>query len=97
MIPENQEVKIINASPLIGDNASSCFEPNVEHIQKMVKLYKPKVICACGKMAQKGCRFAELSFISAPHPACRTFSKKQAQEVKREINRKLTQETARLG
>jgi hypothetical protein len=85
MIPDNQDVRVVNASPKIGNNVSSKFEPNIDHIKKCVEHYKPQVVCACGQMAQKGCEIAKIKYIPAPHPAWRALSKKQAGEIKKRL------------
>ena len=75
MIPDNSTYAVINASPLIGDNPDSIYIADTTHILNMIASIKPDVICACGKIAQEGCRKLNLTFIPAPHPAWRCLSK----------------------
>ena len=87
MIPEDKEYKVINSSNIIGDNPDSCYEADTEHIKKLVNEINPIVICACGKVAQKGCADLGLIFIPAPHPAWRQMSKKQSSAIKQLLDK----------
>ena len=87
MIPENVEYRVINASPEIGDNANSIYKADTTHIKRLVKKFSPKVIVACGTIAQAGCELLGLSYISAPHPAWRQLSKEITSEIKRQIEK----------
>jgi len=85
MIPDDIEYKVINSSALIGDCPASCYDADLEHIQKLIDEVKPSVICACGKIAQRGCEKLGLEFIPAPHPAWRQLSKKCSNSIKERI------------
>jgi len=85
MIPNDMEYKVINSSDMIGDCPDSCYDANPLHIQKHINEIKPTVICACGKIAQKGCTELGLNFISAPHPAWRQLSKQQSSFIKEKL------------
>lgn len=85
MIPDDMEYKVINSSPMIGDCADSSYNADLTHIEKHINEIKPDVICACGRIAQKGCTELGLDFISAPHPAWRRLSKQYSNDIKRRI------------
>jgi hypothetical protein len=87
MIPEGKEYRVINSSPMIGDCADSCYVADTEHIEKLVNKINPTIICACGKVAQKGCMKLGLFFISAPHPAWRQMSKQQSGSIKQTLDK----------
>jgi hypothetical protein len=87
MIPEGKEYKVINSSDIIGNSPDSCYNADIEHIKKLVNEIKPSVICACGKIAQKGCEELGLFFIPAPHPAWRQMSKKQSSTIKQVLDK----------
>lgn len=85
MIPDGMEYKVVNSSPMIGNCADSSYKADLVHIEKLVKEIKPNVICACGKIAQKGCEELGLDFIPAPHPAWRQLSKQCSNDIKEKI------------
>jgi hypothetical protein len=87
MIPEGKEYRVINSSPIIGDCADSCYIADTKHIEKLVNEINPTVICACGKVAQKGCTELGLFFIPAPHPAWRQMSKQQSGVIKQVLDK----------
>jgi hypothetical protein len=89
MIPDGVEYRVINASPAIGNNAKSCYDPDTEHIKTLVEQIKPDIICACGRMAQKGCKSLGYDFIETPHPAWRQLSKNKSNEIKEQILHKM--------
>jgi len=82
MIPDGAKYAVINASEKIGDNPNSCFEADINHIKKWIKKTNPSVVCACGKIAQDGCKKVGIDYIAAPHPAWRLFSKTSAFEIR---------------
>lgn len=88
MIPEGKEYKVINSSNIIGDNPDSCYDADIVHMKKLVNEINPTVICACGKVAQKGCADLGLIFIPAPHPAWRQLSKQDSNNIKNQILKK---------
>jgi hypothetical protein len=85
MIPEGIPYFIINASPYCGVDASSYAAASPRHIKKWFKYSNPKVVLACGKIAQAGCRAASLDFVPAPHPAYRRLSKDDTAEIRRQL------------
>lgn len=85
MIPEGAEYKVINSSGIIGDCPDSRYDADLKHIKIFVDRIKPTIICACGRIAQKGCTELGLDFISAPHPAWRRLSKQCSNSIKEQI------------
>ena len=86
MIPDNADPKVINASENIGNESSSCFPADANYIKKMIDKYKPKIICACGKIAQDGCEEIGIDYIPLPHPAWRQLSNKRVNEIKSKLS-----------
>ncbi len=43
-----------NASPQIGEHPSDVFPPDVEYLTKLLNYFRPKVVLAFGKVAEKG-------------------------------------------
>lgn len=89
MIPDGAEYTVINSSGLIGNNADSCYPADLAYIQRWIEKINPSVICACGKIAQKGCEELNIDFIPAPHPAWRRMSKQCSNEIKQKIRRNI--------
>ena len=85
MMPEGIEYKVINSSAMIGNNPNSCYNADLRYIKKFVEEMKPSTICACGRIAQKGCTELGLDFIPAPHPAWRQLSKRCSNNIKEQI------------
>lgn len=83
-LPLGYEFEIRNANPSIGDNPDSCFKPDIAYMTKQVMELQPKLILACGKIAQKGLENIEtdVPIIKMPHPAYRALSKKITGEVR---------------
>jgi len=86
MIPAGAEFKVINASDNIGTHSSSSFKADLNHMTKLINKIKPDIICACGKIAQDGCRELGFDFVSAPHPAWRQLSKKITRDIRRKLH-----------
>jgi len=86
MIPDGAEFKVINASDNIGTHPSSSFKADLKHMSKLINKIKPDIICACGRIAQDGCRELGIKFISAPHPAWRQLSKKITRDIRRKLH-----------
>jgi Uracil DNA glycosylase superfamily. len=82
MIPAGAEFRVINASSFIGDNPNSVSAADTKHMRRLIKQIKPDIICACGKIAQDGCKKLGLDFIEAPHPAWRCLSKKTTTNIR---------------
>jgi len=86
MIPDCGVVyEIINATPEVGKDATSVFEPDLEYINNFKTLFKPDVIVACGKIAQKGCEVLGIDYLKIPHPAWRHLSLKMEGKIKQQI------------
>ena len=86
MIPVGHEIYVINATPEIGDRASSCYPPDIGYIHEQIAEIEPDVICGCGRMAIAGLEEVGVEFIRAPHPAWRALSKEHTQAVLAEIH-----------
>jgi len=88
MFPVGINVVVVNASPLIGESAKSCFNADLSYIQEKIDRYRPAIICACGRIAQNGCRKLNLDFVSAPHPAWRALTKVQTKQIRNILKEK---------
>ena len=86
-LPKNASVRIINASPLVGREVSSNFEPDIEYIEKSLTKIKPCVILACGVNARKGIGQVDtdIPVIEMPHPAYRALTNKTVDGVRKQI------------
>jgi len=89
MIPDGAEYTVINASGNIGDNPNSCYLADTDYIKSFVVKLKPDAICACGKIAQDGCRNLGYEFVEAPHPAWRQLSKDESDRIRNILSRRL--------
>lgn len=85
MIPDNAKVFVIEASKNIGNHPDSCFPADSSHIHEKIELYKPDIICGCGKIAQAGLTELGVPFVPLPHPAWRQLSKKMTNEIKKRL------------
>jgi len=90
-IPENVSVRIINASPLVGREASSNFKPDIEYIEKSLTEIQPCVILACGVNARKGIRQVntDIPVIEMAHPAYRALTNKTLDKVRKQIEEQI--------
>lgn len=90
-IPEGVEVKIRNASPLIGRTSDSNFPPSVSYVDDQIKRIHPHIILACGKNANEAIDQLDpdCHVVRMPHPASRTLSNKMLANVKRRLKRLL--------
>jgi hypothetical protein len=86
MVPDGAVWLVINASPLIGTSASSCYPANTTYILEKIEELKPDCICACGKIAQAGLNTLGIKFYAAPHPAWRALSKKITKQIKEDLS-----------
>ena len=86
-LPENAEIEIRNASPLIGSNADSCFKYDYYYMLEQVETIQPDVILACGKVAEGALKDMELPVpvVFMPHPAYRALSKETTEFVRRRL------------
>jgi hypothetical protein len=91
VMPPGAKVEIVNASPLVGDRADSCFAPDWQYVDSVIRKTKPTVILACGKMAQKAMASIDTSIpvIEMPHPAYRLLSKKMTRSYRRRVEEAL--------
>lgn len=85
MIPEGVDVAVVNASPIIGDNAKSCYPPDPKHVRRMIRKHKPDIICACGKIAQRGLSEMGIEYVPVPHPAWRALSKEHVARIRQQL------------
>ena len=86
MLPIKYNVRVINSTPEIGESVSACFEPDKEYIQKEIEDSAPRVILACGKIAQEGIKEVDdIPVIYAPHPAWRALTNEKIDEVRSKI------------
>lgn len=86
MLPVGGTVKVVNAHPGIGKNAAACFGYDLRHMRRMLRRYRPDVICACGRIAQAGCRALGVEHIALPHPAWRQLSKKHTSRIRKQLS-----------
>lgn len=82
-VPDGAEYRVINSTPVVGENVDSCLEPDLGYIRDWIAVLKPNVICACGQIAQKACADLGLeTYVKAPHPAWRRLSKQNIAEIR---------------
>ena len=79
----------INSTPQLGDHPDSCFGYDLSYMQSWIQKIKPDLICACGKIAQSGCKELGINFVEAPHPAWRRLSKQHTSDIRKEIVKRL--------
>jgi len=84
-IPDNAEYAVINASMNIGENAKSYYPADLDHIKKWIDNIQPDIICACGEVAQQGCKSLGVDCIAAPHPSWRQLSNQFASDIKSKL------------
>ena len=82
MLPEGIPYFIINSTDEITDNPNDALEANYRWIRKWMRLVKPKIVLACGKVAQKACYELKIKHIIAPHPAWRGLMKLKTAQIK---------------
>jgi len=82
MLPETDNIEIINSTPEIGNESSACFLPDLDYIQTQIASYSPDKILACGKVAQAALAQLSISYIAAPHPAWRQLSNAQVDSIR---------------
>jgi len=90
MIPLGATYHVINASPNIGDNADSVYEPDHEYIKSWIDSLQPSLVCACGRVATDGLMQLGIEFVPLPHPAWRRLSKYQTSEIRNMLSQRLT-------
>lgn len=88
MLPE-VDVYVINSTPEVGKHVNSILKPDLGHIKENIYVRKPRVILACGKVAESALEELEYDYISAPHPAWRQLSKARTAEIKKILETKL--------
>ena len=92
MLPWECEVRVGNASPVIGNTASSKFPMEPDHVRAQIKAWKPTVVLLLGAEAKKARRIAEdmeVSVVEGPHPAYRVFSREWGANIQNEVCRAL--------
>jgi len=85
MLPDNIPVWVDNATPEVGDNPDAVFPPDPVHMAKVIDTVQPRVILACGEVAQKGLDLLEVPYIPSPHPAYRALPKTRTAEIKSRV------------
>lgn len=86
-IPMELDVNIINASPQVGEEASSYFAPDIGYVSSKVEEISPDIILACGVNAQKAVREIDIGVpvVKIPHPAYRALSNSMLDEAREKI------------
>jgi hypothetical protein len=88
ILPVGVDVYIINASPEIGNHATSNYSPQPDYVQNELDAVMPDVILACGNNAKKVINLLNLQVpvISMKHPASRTLTNTELYAVKNELS-----------
>jgi hypothetical protein len=88
-IPMGLDVNIINASPQVGEEASSCFDPDIGYVSSKVEEISPDIILACGVNAKKAIKQVEVDVpvLEMPHPAFRGLTNKTLYDIMEEIQK----------
>jgi hypothetical protein len=89
MIPAGAKFYVINSSSNIGTSSKSSYRADAEYIKAWVEKINPMIVCACGKIAEDGCKRAQLEFISLPHPAWRALSKSHTANIRQQLAEKI--------
>jgi len=64
-----------NTTEEVADHPDGICQPDPQHIGRVLKARKPKVVIACGKQAEKAISAAWSGpLIVVPHPACRVVT-----------------------
>lgn len=69
-----QRITFEETSKDIGDKASACFPPDLDHMRDVIDDVRPAIIIAFGAVARRALeaiRPSGVSIILAPHPAAR--------------------------
>jgi hypothetical protein len=82
MLPEGIPYFIINSTDEVADNSRDVLKPNPHWIRKWIKLVKPRIVLACGKVAQRACTELQIDHVKAPHPAWTGLTKEKIEQVK---------------
>lgn len=88
MIPDGADIRLANASPVVGNVASACYPPDLQHMRKAIRKHRPDVICACGKIAQRGLDEIGVEYVAAPHPAWRALTKEHIARIRQQLQEK---------
>lgn len=90
MLPDEvADYTVTNASKMIGQDAGSVCPPDKEHIRSMIEFAQPRVILACGKIAQQALTEMGVEFIAAPHPAWRMLTKEMTAAIREQLRQAL--------
>jgi len=82
-IPPDVSYRVINSTLETGTTPDACFPPDAAYIRNKVDELKPKIVVACGKIAQQA--LDNIPHIPAPHPAWRQLSKQHSSEIRNKI------------
>lgn len=90
MLPEDCDVYVGNASPLIGPVPRSKYSMDAQHVITLLNKHSPDVVLLLGKEAARALWLVEDKDIRAvlgPHPASRSLSKATTADIKRDIEK----------
>lgn len=82
MLPEGVPYFVINSTDEIVDNSKEIKEADLHWMSMWIRFVKPKLILACGKVAQRGCYNLQVKYIKAPHPSWRGLTQSDIEKVK---------------
>jgi len=83
MLPDDATIIIRNASPLVGIESDSCYQPDLSYVRRCIKEIKPDLILACGINARYAVeKLGIKNVVFAPHPAYRKLSKQMTNKIK---------------
>ncbi len=86
-------VKIINASPNIGEKSSSYYAADVEYLLLEIETVKPDLIFAFGNAATKGLESIGVEHYAMPHPASRTLSTETINAIRDQLKEIINEKT----
>ncbi len=97
MLPKSCEIRVGNASPLIGDNSRSKFPMDPLHVIAQIEEWQPRVVVLLGKESQKARSTVEafnLGIVDGPHPAYRVFSRRWGLVIRQKIIASINEQAA---
>lgn len=87
MLPEGIPYFIINSTDEIIDNPDDALEANHRWIRRHYFMVKPKLVLACGRIAQEACEQIGIPHMKVPHPTWRQFSNRLAEDIKEKVRK----------
>lgn len=87
MLPQGIPFFVINSTDEVTDNPTDALKADHRWIRKWMRLVKPDIVLACGKIAQEACEQLGIETIHAPHPAWRRLSNTMTNEIRQKIER----------